>query len=94
MRLYATPDMQPCGQYVPDYFLSDNDNERDEALERYFDAPVDSGTPDTVTRYANDPRPFTRTCSTYNPQVPVTMPRVSFIDGSYGEADNDNRRAA
>lgn len=73
--------------YIPDYFLIDDD----------YDPAIEVELPETattVTRLVDDSRPFGRACSTYHPKVPVTLPRVTLIDGPYrAPPANDNKEA-
>lgn len=73
------------GQYIPDFYLHTDEPPLD-----YFDAPPLPASATTVTRYVRDPRPYVAVCSTYDPYVPVTLPRISMIDGQYRRAANDN----
>lgn len=93
MRIYESPDMQPCGQYIPDHFLAGNEppsnGEKDVALLRYFDKPKPANDNRSVIRFVPDYGDY---CSSRQRYSAVRLPRVSMIDGpssatrSYAEA--------
>lgn len=95
MQPTHTPDMQPHGQYVPDYFLNDTtpleQGESDTALLGYFDRPLPANDNRSVMRTLPDGRDY---CSTRLRRVAVRLPRITMLDGAYRPtADNDNREA-